>query len=83
MEQNLNIYINSDTYIYACICVYMYIYICVCVCVCVCESESVSHPVCLVLCDPMDCSPPGSYVHGILQSGILDWVAMPSSRRSF
>ena len=32
--------------------------------------------------DPMDCSPPGSSVHGILQARILEWVAMPSSRRS-
>ena len=30
--------------------------------------------------DPMDCSPPGSSVHGILQARILEWVAMPSSR---
>ena len=30
----------------------------------------------------MDCSPPGSSVHGILQARILDWVAMPSSRGS-
>ena len=35
---------------------------------------------CLTLCDPMDCSPPGSSVHGILQTRILEWVAMPSSR---
>ena len=34
------------------------------------------------LCDPMDCSPPGSSVHGILQARILEWVAMPSSRGS-
>ena len=34
----------------------------------------------LTLCDPMDCSPPGSSVHGILQARILEWVAMPSSR---
>ena len=33
---------------------------------------------CLTLCDPMDCSPPGSSVHGILQVVILEWVAMPS-----
>ena len=26
----------------------------------------------------MDCSPPGSSVHGILQAGILEWIAMPS-----
>ena len=35
---------------------------------------------CLTLCDPMDCSPPGSSVHGILQARILEWVATPSSR---
>ena len=35
---------------------------------------------CLTLCNPMDCSPPGSSVHGILQARILEWVAMPSSR---
>ena len=28
------------------------------------------------LCDPMDCSPPGSSVHGILQATILEWVAI-------
>ena len=37
---------------------------------------------CLTLCDPMDCRPPGSSVHGILQTRTLAWVAMPSSRRS-
>ena len=38
---------------------------------------------CPTLCDPMDCSPPGSSVHGILQARILVWVAMPSSRGYF
>ena len=33
-------------------------------------------------CDPMDCSPPGSCVHGILQVRILERLAMPSSRGS-
>ena len=37
---------------------------------------------CPTLCDPMDCSPPGSSVHGILQARRLEWVAMPSSRGS-
>ena len=37
---------------------------------------------CLTLCDPVDCSPPGSSAHGILQSRILEWVAAPSSRGS-
>ena len=34
---------------------------------------------CPTLCDPMDCSPPGSFVHGILQARILEWVAIPSA----
>ena len=37
---------------------------------------------CLTLCDPMDCSQPGSSVHGILQARILEWVAISSSRGS-
>ena len=37
---------------------------------------------CLTLCDPMDCSLPGSSVHGILQVRILELVAIASSRRS-
>ena len=37
---------------------------------------------CLTLPNPMDCSPPGSSVHGLLQARILEWVAMPSSRGS-
>ena len=46
-------------------------------CVCVLVTE-----LCPTLCDPMDCSPPGSSVHGILQARILEWVAFPSSRGS-
>ena len=37
---------------------------------------------CLILCNPMDRSPPGSSVHRILQARILEWVAMPPSRGS-
>ena len=37
-------------------------------------------PSCLTLCNPMDYSPPGSFVHGILQAGILEWVAFSFSR---
>ena len=37
---------------------------------------------CLTLCDPMDCSSPGSSVHGILQARILEWVAVSFSRES-
>ena len=35
---------------------------------------------CPTLCDPMDCSPPGSSVHGIFQARTLEWFAMPCSR---
>ena len=37
---------------------------------------------CPTLCDPMDCSPPGSSVHGTLQARILAWVAIPFCRGS-
>ena len=37
---------------------------------------------CLTLRDPMEYSPPGSSVHGILQARILEWVTIPFSRRS-
>ena len=36
---------------------------------------------CLTLCDPMDCSLPGSSVHGIPQARILEWVAISFSTR--
>ena len=44
--------------------------------------ESVSHSAESDLCDPMDCSPPASSVHGILQARILEWLAIPFSRGS-
>ena len=37
---------------------------------------------CLTLCDPVDCSLPGTSGRGILQAIILEWVAMPSPRGS-
>ena len=52
------------------------------------DSHSTEQDCCLVakshltLCDPMDGSPPGSSVHGILQARILEWVVVPSSRGS-
>ena len=46
---------------------------------CVCAKSLQSCP---TLCDLMDCNPPGSSVHGILQARILESVAMPSSRGS-
>ena len=38
---------------------------------------------CPTLCDPVDGSPPGSSVHGILQARLLEWVAIRSCRGSF
>ena len=45
------------------------------------ESESVSSLI-MSLCNPMDCSPPGSSVKGTSQPRILEWVAISFSRRS-
>ena len=44
-------------------------------CVCVLVTQS-----CPTLCDPMNCSPPGSFVHGILQVRLLEWVAISFSK---
>ena len=46
------------------------------------KKESVSHSLCPTLWDSMGCCPPGSSVHGVLQSRILGWVAIPLSRGS-
>ena len=51
--------------------------VCVCVCVHVCACVLVTQS-CLILCNTMDCSPPGSSVHGILQARILEWLSFPS-----
>ena len=58
------------------ICIYIYLYI---------RDHFVhaqSLQSCPTLCYPMDCSPPGSSVHGILHARILEWVAVPSCRGS-
>ena len=51
--------------------------LCVCVCVCVLVIQS-----CPTLCDPMDCSLPGSSVHGILQVRPLEWAVISFSMGS-
>ena len=38
---------------------------------------------CPSLCEPMDYRPPGSFLNGILQARILEWVAIPFSKESF
>ena len=63
---------------HACVCVQVCVRVlCVCARACVCVSVAQR---CLTFCSPMDCSPPGSSVHGILQARILDWVAISSCR---
>ena len=75
--------------VYACVCACVCLCVHVCVCVCMCVHMSVC--VCVCVCvrvlshitrHPVDCSLPGSSVHGILQARILEWVAMPSTRGS-
>ena len=46
------------------------------------DSDSEVAQTCLTLCDPVDCRPPGSPVHGISQARILEWVAISFSRGS-
>ena len=44
------------------------------------KSESEFAQSCPTLCDPLDCSLPGSYVHGTFQVRVLEWVAIAFSR---
>ena len=46
------------------------------------KSESEVAQPCLTLCDPMDCSLPGSSVHGIFQARVLEWGAIALSQKS-
>ena len=45
------------------------------------KSESEVAQLCLTLCNPMDCNPPGSSVHGIFQARVLEWGAIAFSTR--
>ena len=47
------------------------------------KSESIVAQSCLSLSDPVDCSPPGSFVHGIFQARVLEWGAIAFSVYSF
>ena len=54
-----------------------------CMCVSIYMQHAKSLQLCPTLCGPMDRSPPGSSVHGILRTRILEWVAMIFSSGSF
>ena len=45
------------------------------------KSESEVVQSCLTLCNPIDCSPPGSSIHGIFQARVLEWVAIAFSEK--
>ena len=45
------------------------------------KSESEDAQLCLTLSDPMDCSLPGSSIHGIFQARVLEWVAIAFSEK--
>ena len=47
------------------------------------KSESEVAQSCATLCEPMDCSLPGSFVHGIFQARVLEWVAISFSKYSY
>ena len=56
--------------------------VCVCVCVYIKKEETKVAQSCPTLCDPMDCSLPGSSVHRIFQAIVLEWIAISFSRGS-
>ena len=62
-------------------CVYVYVYVYVYIDICVCMYLFTE--LCLTICSPMDYSPPGSFVHGVLQGRILEWVVVPFSKGLF
>ena len=76
----IHTHIHTHTHIYthAYIHVHTHIYKCTYICV-----RANSLQLCLTLCNPMDCSSPGSSVHRILQTWTLEWVTTPSSERIF
>ena len=55
---------------YVCVCIYIYITV---------AAPAKLLQSCPTLCDPIDCSPPGSPVPGILQARTLEWVAISFS----
>ena len=69
-------FLKSDMHVCVCVCVC----VSVCLCLCVCAAAAAkSLQSCPTLCDPIDRSPPGSTVPGILQARTLEWVAISFS----
>ena len=74
--------LEANDVIYGGLSVVLCVYVCVCLCVSVCVCVCVLTQRYLTLCDPVDCSLPGSSVPGISQARILEWVAISFSRGS-
>ena len=85
---------QGSVLICVCVCVCLCVCVCVCVCVCHSVMSDTKPPgkpthlsvcvcvcvrACVCMCDSMDCSPPGSFVHGILQPRIPEWVVISFS----
>ena len=83
IHSRLSEWLSEWAHTHTCVCVYayismfLYLYIYSCMGVCRLLSQS-----CPTLCNPMGCSPPGSFVHEILQTRKLEWVAILFSMRS-
>ena len=72
-----------DVNLLECVCVCVCVCVCGCgvcvyVCVCMCGCGCVSCSVMSNSLDPVDCSPPGSSVQGVLQARIMEWLPFPS-----
>ena len=68
--------IGCHCLLHMCVCVYVYIYVCIYIHTYNIYSVAKS---CLNLCEPKDCSPPGSSIHGILQARVPEWGAIAFS----
>ena len=88
---HMSMCIHRHRHVYVCMYTHMHIHVCVCMCthmyihvsMCVCtQTLSMCAQLCPTLCDYVDCSPPGSSVHGILQAKVLEWEAVSFSRVS-
>ena len=74
-----SVYVYIKIYIYVYIYPYIFIYMSVYTYM---KLKALAAQLYPTLCDPMDCNPPLSSVHGISQARILEWVAIPFSRGS-
>ena len=80
--RTLSLFLLFNVNIYSCIFHSEHFFTVSCVMAVMFLLKSVSCSVVSDSCNPMDCSPPGSSIHGILQARILEWAAIPFTRGS-